>query len=137
VRGAGQQQRGGQALGEPADHVGGEHHELTRQAVGPDAGEQHEDDQRDGLGREDDAEVGDRPGQPEHGKGERHRDQAVAERRDGSTREQQRERGFAQGAATHPARLRVDPAPRTGAGERHQSCIVPSSRRLTGRYAGW
>ena len=77
------QERGDDCLGGGADHVAGDHHLLARQPIRPHAARQREDDPRQGKGGEDEAQVAGRSGQLEHGEGERHPHQRIADRRSG------------------------------------------------------
>jgi hypothetical protein len=83
-------------VGDEADEVGGDHQRAARQAVGPDAADEQEGDERDRAGREHDAEVGRRAGRLQHREGECHADHAVAEQRDRLAEEEQPERALSQ-----------------------------------------
>ena len=76
---AGDQQRGHHRLGPGTHQVAGDHHSLPRQAIGPDAAGQREQDARQREGGEDEAQVRGRAGQLQDGEGERHAHQRIAQ----------------------------------------------------------
>ena len=87
---AGEDQDGEQRVQREADQVGGDHHLVPRQPVGPHAADQQERHQRHRVGGEHDADVGRRP---QLGHVERQRDEhdPVADRARGLTAKQQPE----------------------------------------------
>ncbi len=105
--GARQHERGDRRLRRACHRVRGHHHVVPREPVGPDPAYEDEDDLRNEAGRDDDPEVGRRPGEVEHRERERDRGERGAEERDRPADEEQdevalRERG--RGAASRDAR---------------------------------
>jgi len=79
--GPGQEQDRQRSLGDATHGVRGEHDELARETIRPDAADEHETDEREDVRREDDPEVGCRARQLEDGEGERDGNERVAEDR--------------------------------------------------------
>ena len=102
LRIAGDQQRRGHCLGEPADHVRADHDPVAGQAVGPDAADEQEDDQRDLACGEDQAEVGLRARQLEDGERQRDRRDRAADQRDRAAGEEEAELALSERRATRP-----------------------------------
>jgi hypothetical protein len=68
---AGDEEGGSRQLQQSPSKIGGEHHRAPREAVRPHAAEQHEHRQRDQTRGLDDADVGGRATDGEHGEGQR------------------------------------------------------------------
>ena len=82
LRSAGQQEDRERALRRGADEVRGDHHDVARDPVGPDASDDEEEDLRQEARREHDPEVGRRPRQADDGERQRNRSDRAAEHRD-------------------------------------------------------
>jgi hypothetical protein len=78
-------------LARAAEHAGGDHHVVARQAVGPDPADQEEDDLGCRACREDVSQVGLRAGQMEDCECERDRSHRIAEEGHGPPEEEQAE----------------------------------------------
>ena len=94
---AGDEQSSRRALQPEAQEVRDQHHLLARQPVGPHAADEEEDGQRDQVGGFDDADVGGRAADLEHGEGQRDHGEHDAHDGGGLPEEQLAELGLTQG----------------------------------------
>ena len=90
----GQEQHCDPALGQSAQQVRAHHHEVAWEPVGEDAAEEHEQKLRHPDRRQDEAEVGLRPGQVEHGERKRDRRHRRPQQGDELTREEKPKLAF-------------------------------------------
>jgi len=91
-----QQEGRGRRLRGGVHEVRADHHDVARQPVGECPADQQEEDQRHGLRRKDDPEVGTRARQVEHRERERDRGEGAACERDEPPGEQQSELALAE-----------------------------------------
>ena len=88
---AGQDEHGHRCLRGTGDDVGGHHHVVPRQPVGPDSADEDEEDLRDEARSDDEADVRRRPGQVEDGECDRDGRERAPEERDRPPEEEQPE----------------------------------------------
>jgi hypothetical protein len=94
LSGAGEDQGGGGDLRSAAQQVRADHHKVAREPVGPDAAREQEDEMREHVGGQHDAEVGRRVRELDDRERECDRCEGVAEQRDRPAHEEQAEVAF-------------------------------------------